>query len=365
MRPTLPAGISARLCAATRRRRALALAGALAAALAAGLAPAARAAFSEGMTAFEAEDYTSALREWVDAAGGGDVKSLYGLGTLFAGGLGVPQDFQTAHLLFNLAAFKGDAQSASARDAVEEKMSPAQIREAKRQVLEMVEQERWLPAEVRALAQQGGGTPARQPAAGERSAPAGAPAPRAAAAPAIDYRFACRMQMRWQDKGSGGSQDLSIHDAAPPAGYQVVGAYAQGNFHPTDGCVMALREREPGGRRLLAPPAEWRQSWADKGSGARLDGSIWLAVPPEPAFVCLGAVGQRGYDKPAPRGYACVHECLVKPVPVTHPIWTTERTGAREAIALYRLPVSNAFVAASPDRPPEQLLDIDPAATCR
>lgn len=349
-------------------------AGLLAGAMA--LSQAAPAGFAEGMNAFEASDFDRALQEWITPASSGDVKSLYGLGTLYAGGLGVPQDFVTAHVLFNVAAFRGDSQSASARDAVEGKMTPEQITRARAEVLPLVEQRQWVPSAVVMAAQAGrqsspAPSPAPAPPPGAPPAPmppdtppgGTMPAPAALpAGPAVEFTYACQLSMSWEDKGSGGRRDVTLYDAAAPAGYFVVGGYAQGNYDAPDGCVMALRERSPG-RQLLIPPQQWRQTWGDKGSGARMDGSIWTAVPPGPDHVCLGAIAEKGYDQPRVQGYACVHKCLLRPVPVTGHVWSDAGTGARDPISLYRLPVSNSFVATAGEAP-QQLLDVDPAASC-
>ena len=47
-------------------------------------------------------------------------------------GRGVPQDFVQAHMWDNLAAAHGETRSAEARDALAQRMTPAQIAEAQK-----------------------------------------------------------------------------------------------------------------------------------------------------------------------------------------------------------------------------------------
>ncbi len=71
------------------------------------------------------------------AAEKGDAAAQHALGTMYAKGQGVPQDFVQAHMWLNLAAAgltPGEARDTAAvnRDTVEGKMTPAQVAEAQR-----------------------------------------------------------------------------------------------------------------------------------------------------------------------------------------------------------------------------------------
>ena len=55
-----------------------------------------------------------------------------GPGTMYAKGQGVPMDDVRAHMWFNLAAAKGDANAVKNRDIAASKMTPQQMAEAQK-----------------------------------------------------------------------------------------------------------------------------------------------------------------------------------------------------------------------------------------
>ena len=52
--------------------------------------------FEKGKQAYERGDYVTALREWRSLAVQGDAAGQYGLGSIYSGGRGVPQDYAEA-----------------------------------------------------------------------------------------------------------------------------------------------------------------------------------------------------------------------------------------------------------------------------
>jgi len=121
-----------------------------------------------GMAAFERGDYKTALRELKPLAEKGVAKAqcylaaMYGsgagvpqddkesmrwyrlaanqgydeaqlnLGLLYDTGQRLPQDYVLAHMWYNLAAAQGNENAPASRDALTEKMTPAQIAEAQK-----------------------------------------------------------------------------------------------------------------------------------------------------------------------------------------------------------------------------------------
>ena len=75
--------------------------------------PAFSADFQKGLTAYDSEDYATALREWTPLAKQGDAPAQYNLGLMYQKGLGVPQDYKTAVKWYRLSADQGyaDAQN--------------------------------------------------------------------------------------------------------------------------------------------------------------------------------------------------------------------------------------------------------------
>jgi len=216
---------------------------------------------------------------------GGDPDALLALGILFQSGQGVPRNLVKAHILFNLASFRGNPDGAQAQDSIENLMSATDLRRAKARTLEMVENRQYLPAEIEQLAN---GSP--KPTGG---APRAAKPPTTASQARIDVQYACEFEPRYDDRGSGGKGDLSTFAPVVPAEYTAIGGYAQADHQLPHGCVLVVRATgtTSQGHRLVAPPLGWQKLWSDKGSGAKMDGSLWGATPPGPDYVCLGAVG--------------------------------------------------------------------------
>ena len=77
-------------------------------------------------------DYAEALAVFRPLAEKGTASAQAGLGIMYWGGDGVPQDDVQAHLWLNLAAAQGDFLAEYFRDKVAESMTPAQIAEAQR-----------------------------------------------------------------------------------------------------------------------------------------------------------------------------------------------------------------------------------------
>ena len=74
-----------------------------------------------------------ALREWQAAANAGDAKAMLALGRLYRQGLGAVQDYIRAHMWFNLAASRGEAEAVTERDALAARMAPEQVAKAQEQ----------------------------------------------------------------------------------------------------------------------------------------------------------------------------------------------------------------------------------------
>lgn len=67
--------------------------------------------FQAGLTAYDGEDYATALREWQPLAEQGDALAQYHVGVLYRKGLGVPQDDAQARKWYAKAAAQGQAKA--------------------------------------------------------------------------------------------------------------------------------------------------------------------------------------------------------------------------------------------------------------
>jgi len=124
--------------------------------------------FQQGLTAYRAGDYSTALKEWRPLAEQGLAKaqhnlgviyhtgrgvpqnytqaihwyrkaaeqgfamSQFNLGEMYAGGLGMPQDYVQAYMWYSIANANGDTKGELNRDLIEKQMTPAQIVEAQK-----------------------------------------------------------------------------------------------------------------------------------------------------------------------------------------------------------------------------------------
>ena len=83
--------------------------------------------YYDGLRDWDAGRHGEALVKWQESAMEGDARSMMALGRLFVQGRGAPQDYIEAHKWFNLAASYGMEEAIAERDALAEKMTPAQI----------------------------------------------------------------------------------------------------------------------------------------------------------------------------------------------------------------------------------------------
>ena len=102
-------------------------------ALTLGWVVAVQADYEDGQRAWDAGRHSEALREWQAAANAGDAKAMLALGRLYMQGLGVPQNYVQAHMWFNLAASRFEAEAVKERDALAARMAPEQVGEAQKQ----------------------------------------------------------------------------------------------------------------------------------------------------------------------------------------------------------------------------------------
>jgi len=185
--------------------------------------------------------------------------------------------------------------------------------------------------------------------------------------PSLDTVNVCEFTLAYQDKGSGGDKDLAIYSPRVPGGYYMIGGYVQGNYNRPNQCVVAVKPTGLNANQsssLLMKPANWRLIWADKGSGANIDGSIWQAVSPHADYICVGSVGQTGYHPPPITNYRCLHKCLLQSVNVPEYIWSDRGTYADKPVSMYKLANSNSFIARSDRNKPSLILDLQPTLVC-
>jgi hypothetical protein len=164
----------------------------------------------------------------------------------------------------------------------------------------------------------------------------------------LDTKFTCAQTLNWDDGGSGA--DLDGYFYIPSAGQSeyIIGGYATQKKSSSNSCVLTVSEppnNPQGTPRLLIAPIDWKMIWKDKGSGARKDGSMWEAIPPDSNYRCLGSISQLGYDqKPNLPNYRCVHSSLTDKVVANSIIWSDKGSGADKEVTIFRLPNTSSFI---------------------
>ena len=157
----------------------------------------------------------------------------------------------------------------------------------------------------------------------------------------LDTQRTCSLEKSWNDKGSGADLDGFFYLPVVDSSAHIIGGYGtQEKKLTAEDCMLAV-----GASAQLVEPIAWELIWLDKGSGARLDGSMWRAVPPSEDYRCIGTVPQIDYEKPDLPNYRCVPAMFTEKVVSSTVIWTDEGSGARKPVSMFRLPNSGSFVA--------------------
>ena len=156
----------------------------------------------------------------------------------------------------------------------------------------------------------------------------------------LDTQLACSMEKTWDDKGSGADLDGYFYLPVTEPAYFIIGGYATRlkALGSTD-CVLTVKDSAH-----LVAPVDWELIWKDKGSGARQDGSMWRAIPPDDQYRCLGSIPQSGYEKPILPNYRCVPASLTEKVVTSSLIWTDKGSGAKRPVTMFKLPHTGSFV---------------------
>ena len=121
----------------------------------------------------------------------------------------------------------------------------------------------------------------------------------------LETKLTCTQKLTWTDKGSGADLDGFFYTPSVESSYYIIGGYAKQSGDASSAkCVISVRQSKDNPKEtpeLLVSPIDWSLIWTDKGSGAKMDGSMWNGVPPNNDYKCLGSVPQNGYKKPGQR----------------------------------------------------------------
>jgi len=164
----------------------------------------------------------------------------------------------------------------------------------------------------------------------------------------LDTKFTCTQTLNWDDRGSGADLDGYFYIPSINQSEYIIGGYATQKEKSSNACVLTVSETQNNPENtpaLLVTPVDWKQIWKDKGSGARKDGSMWDAIPPNRNYKCLGSIPQLGYDKkPDLPNYRCVHTSLTEKFITNLIIWSDKGSGADNKVTMFRLPNTGSFI---------------------
>jgi len=165
----------------------------------------------------------------------------------------------------------------------------------------------------------------------------------------LEIDFATRFQGKWDDCDSGADQNGKFWRPVPDqAGFYPLGDLAVSGrredvyVESIDGRFAVAVVKDTSGT-ALRPPTDYEPVWADHGSGAHWDGSMWRPIPPA-GYVAMGLVCNSGYDKPSTDVVRCVRQDLAVVGYPGDPIWNDVNSGAHSDFSSWRVdpPTSNA-----------------------
>lgn len=134
------------------------------------------------------------------------------------------------------------------------------------------------------------------------------------------------------DSGSGASMDGSFwRPRFYLPNYYILGDVANRGYSPPSVSTILVKD-DP---ELLAAPLDFEPVWADHGSHAHKDTSVWRPIPPQ-GFTCLGDIVARNYYKPSTNIMRCVANVLVAQGAIGDMIWNDQHSGAHQNIAVWR-----------------------------
>lgn len=169
--------------------------------------------------------------------------------------------------------------------------------------------------------------------------------PVAVGPPVITFGTTLEYALLYNDKGSGADRDGAFWRPTPPDGFFFFGDYLQGDYgDPTLPSITVKVENDDTDNPVIKSPTGFAQVWLDTGSGADMDGSIWMPVPP-PGYVALGAVANTGHSAPNPNKLVCMRFDLVQTGTIGALIWSDRGSHADSDVANYAITGLSTFYA--------------------
>jgi hypothetical protein len=168
----------------------------------------------------------------------------------------------------------------------------------------------------------------------------------AGSGPRLDRGTTSRYDDICNDKGSHASKDVTFYRPVPPAGYFIIGDYAQGNKKGAVGSAVVVKpvDEDPE-NPLIKPPLNYEMMWSSQGSNPDHPFSIWRPVAPD-KYVSVGCVATTGFLEPHIENYRCLRKDVAGEIHRGTEIWDDAHSHADLDVTLYKIEeYSNAFIA--------------------
>ena len=134
----------------------------------------------------------------------------------------------------------------------------------------------------------------------------------------------------YTDKGTGADTDLAVFIPDIPEGYYMVGHFGQPN-HQTqmNGTVPVIKPIDP---TAVAPPYNFEAMYDDRGSGGDQDVTLWRVIAPTgyTALGDIVNIGYNFPPDSIKNLYRCVRSDLVKQGEIDRSVWTDKGSGANQ-----------------------------------
>ena len=141
------------------------------------------------------------------------------------------------------------------------------------------------------------------------------------------------------NKGSGARVNMTIYRPKTlDEGWYWIGDLVETSYNAPTQQVMLVHANDSS---ALAAPVDWKYVYSDYGSGADLDTSVWIPVPPT-GYVALGCVAVQGYKKPVLPGFRCVNKSYCVDGTEGSMIWNDKGSHGRYDIALWSVTPADA-----------------------
>ena len=165
----------------------------------------------------------------------------------------------------------------------------------------------------------------------------------------LNLKKNCNQTLDWRDSGSGADLDGFFFLPNLEENEYMIGGHASQKRRSKFHCVITVTVPVGNPKQSPAPllkPKDWQRVWIDKGSGAAKDGAFWQAISPSDDYRCLGHVSQLTHkQKPQLNNYRCVHKLLTNKLTTKSIVWSDIGSGADKPVTVFRLPVTDAYVA--------------------